>query len=103
MMIDAHLAELIDDDRDALAVRRGQDAIEQGGFSRAEKTRQNGYRYARFLGRVGREVHEATTLSGTHTEPSISSRAARASADLLSVKVPFWPSTRLSNSNVPEG
>ena len=45
-LIDADLAKLILDHRDALTVIFGQDAIEQGGFSRSEKTSQNGDRDA---------------------------------------------------------
>ena len=38
MMIDADLAELIDDDGDAPAMVGGQDAIEERGFAGAKKS-----------------------------------------------------------------
>ena len=37
MMIDADLAELIDDDGDAAAMVCGQDAIQKRGFAGAQK------------------------------------------------------------------
>ncbi len=39
MVIDADLAELVDDDGDPPAMIGGQDAIEQRGFAGAQKTR----------------------------------------------------------------
>ena len=40
MMVDADLAELIDDDGNAPAVISGQNAIQKGGFAGAEKSGQ---------------------------------------------------------------
>ena len=40
-LVDAHPAELIDDYRDAAAMLRHQDAIEQGRLTRAEKPGQD--------------------------------------------------------------
>jgi len=42
LVVDADLPELILDDRDALAVLLGQDAIQQGGLARPQKARQYG-------------------------------------------------------------
>ena len=41
MMVDADLAELVDDHGDAAAVLGGQDAVEQRGFARAEESGQD--------------------------------------------------------------
>ena len=41
MMVYSDLPELVDDHGDTAAVLGGQDAIEQGGFARAEKAGEN--------------------------------------------------------------
>ena len=43
MVVDAHLAELVDDHGDAVAMGRGEDAVEQGGLARSEKAREDDY------------------------------------------------------------
>ncbi|MEK7730980.1 MAG: hypothetical protein AAB363_03905 [Planctomycetota bacterium] len=44
-MVDADLAELIDNDGDTPAVFGGKDAVKQRGFPSAKKAGENGYRY----------------------------------------------------------
>src|SRR5262245_53653432 len=46
MMIDADLAELVDDNRDAATVIRGQDTVQECRLSGAEKTGQNSHGYS---------------------------------------------------------
>jgi hypothetical protein len=43
MMIDANLAEFVDDDRNTTAVLSGQNTIQEGCFACAEKPGQDGY------------------------------------------------------------
>ena len=50
MMIDADLAKFVDDDGDAAAMIRRQDAVEQRGFARAQKAGQDDN--GGFLGRA---------------------------------------------------
>ena len=44
MMIDANLAQLVDDDGDPAAVIRRQYAIKKGSFARAQKSRDDNHR-----------------------------------------------------------
>ena len=82
MMIDADLAEFIDDDCNAQTVGRGQDAVEERGFARTEKAGQNRYGLSA-LGHRALGIHAATSLSGTRIDPSMKNRALRASADFV--------------------
>lgn len=49
-MIDADFAEFVFDDRDSFAVFFGEDAVEEGGFARAEEAGQDGNGDAGFGG-----------------------------------------------------
>ncbi len=54
VVVDADLAEFIDDDGITLAVVLGQDAVEKGGLARTQITRQDGHGdAASFSGRLG--------------------------------------------------
>ena len=43
MMVDADLAEFVDDDRHSTAVLSGQNSVQQRCFAGAEKSGQDGY------------------------------------------------------------
>jgi hypothetical protein len=41
MMVDSHIAKFVDDNRDPLAVSRGQNAVEKRGFSGTQEPGNN--------------------------------------------------------------
>jgi hypothetical protein len=64
-MVDPDLAELVDQDRDALAVRRRQNAVQERGFARSEKSGQDRYGLSKLAKEAFLDAHALKTLSGT--------------------------------------
>ena len=66
LMIDAHLAKLILDDGDPLAMLFGEDPIQKRGLSRPEKSGEYRYRHAAGVGRKGGGLGIDWGIGGTH-------------------------------------
>ena len=65
LVVDADLAVFVLDHRDALAVLLAEDAVEQGGLARAEKTGEHGDRHARIAVRLRLGMGEMGGFLGT--------------------------------------
>ena len=91
VVVDTDFAELVDNNRDSVAVRGSQDAVQERCFTSTQEARKyyDGY----FI--HGRVVHSVGWFDG-YTHPSMSSLAVRAKAAFLSSTSPSCSSTTIS-------